>query len=37
MREAHSKGEVVSAGEGDHWGAERKLKPEGIRIKGQGK
>jgi hypothetical protein len=29
LREAHQKGEVVSAGEGDLLGAERKLKPEG--------
>jgi acyl-coenzyme A synthetase/AMP-(fatty) acid ligase len=30
MREAHGKGEVVSAREGDLLGTERKLKPEGV-------
>ena len=30
--EAHPKGEVVSACEGDHLGAERKLKPEGVKT-----
>ena len=31
--EAHPKGEVVSACEGDHLGAERKLKPEGVHFR----